>query len=125
MFELSPFIIKALSNGETIVIDEFDARFHPLITKRIVELFNSTDNTKSQLIFVTHDTNLLSHELLRRDQIDFVEKDSCSESHLYTLVQFKGIRNNASFEKDYINGKYGAIPFLGNFNKLFKTGKNA
>lgn len=125
MFELSPFIIKALSNGKTIVVDEFDARFHPLITKRIVELFNSTDNSKSQLIFVTHDTNLLSHELLRRDQIDFVEKDNCSESHLYTLVQFKGIRNNASFEKDYINGKYGAIPFLGNFNKLFKTEKDA
>jgi hypothetical protein len=64
---------------------------------------------------------LLSADLLRRDQIDFVEKDKYGESHLYSLVQFKGIRNSASFEKDYIKGKYGAIPFLGDFNQLFKT----
>ncbi len=120
MFEISSFIIKAIENGETIVIDEFDARFHPLISKNIVEIFNSKDNKTSQLIFVTHDTNLLSANLLRRDQIDFVEKDSFGESHLYSLVQFKGIRNTASFQKDYIQGKYGAIPFLGNFKNLFK-----
>ena len=58
-----------------LVIDEFDARLHPLISKRIVELFNSAGNKSAQLIFVTHDTNLLSADLLRRDQIDFVEKD--------------------------------------------------
>lgn len=120
MFEISSFIFKAIENGEVIVIDEFDARFHPLISKKIVELFNSKDNKASQLIFVTHDTNLLSADLLRRDQIDFVEKDSFGESHLYSLVQFKGIRNTASFQKDYIKGKYGAIPFLGDFNNLFK-----
>jgi AAA15 family ATPase/GTPase len=125
MFELSPFLLRALNNGETLFIDEFDARFHPLITKKIVELFNSKNNSKAQLIFVTHDTNLLSPELLRRDQIEFVEKDKYGESHMYTLVQFKGIRNNASFEKDYIEGRYGAIPFLGDFNKLFNSVKNA
>jgi len=121
LFEISSFIFKAMENGETLVIDEFDARFHPLISKKIVELFNSKDNKTSQLIFITHDTNLLSSDLLRRDQIDFVEKDKYGESHLYSLVQFKGIRNTASFQKDYIKGKYGAIPFLGDFNKLFKT----
>jgi len=89
-----------------------------LLTKKIVELFNSDENHKSQLIFTTHDTNLLSSEILRRDQIDFVEKDKYGASHLYTLVEIKGIRNNASFEKDYIQGKYGAIPFLGNFSSL-------
>ena len=125
MFEISSFIIKAIENGETLVIDEFDARLHPLISKKIVELFNSQGNSSAQLIFVTHDTNLLSADLLRRDQIDFVEKDKYGESHLYSLVQFKGIRNSASFEKDYIKGKYGAIPFIGDFNQLFNTEKDA
>jgi hypothetical protein len=125
MFEISSFLIQAIENGETLVIDEFDARLHPLISKKIVELFNSQGNSSAQLIFITHDTNLLSADLLRRDQIDFVEKDKFGESHLYSLVQFKGIRNTASFEKDYIKGKYGAIPFLGDFNQLFKNENDA
>lgn len=118
MFELSPFIYRSLKEGTPLIIDEFDSRFHPLLTKRIVELYNSNKNKNSQLIFTTHDTNLLSSELLRRDQIDFVEKDKYGASHLYTLVEIKGVRNNASFEKEYIQGKYGAIPFLGNFSNL-------
>jgi uncharacterized protein len=118
MFELSPFIYRSLKEGVSLVIDEFDSRFHPLLTKKIVELYNSSENKKAQLIFTTHDTNLLSPELLRRDQIDFVEKDKYGASHLYTLVEIKGVRNDASFEKDYIQGKYGAIPFLGDFTNL-------
>lgn len=118
MFELSPFIYRSLKEGTPLVIDEFDSRFHPLLTKKIVELYNSSENKNSQLIFTTHDTNLLSSELLRRDQIDFVEKDKYGASHLYTLVEIKGVRNDASFEKDYIQGKYGAIPFLGDFTNL-------
>lgn len=118
LFELSPIIFEALKENRTLIIDEFDARLHPLLTKKIIELFSSKQNLSSQLVFVTHDTNLLSADLLRRDQIEFVEKDKYGVSHLYSLVQFKGIRNAASFEKDYINGKYGAIPFLGDFNKL-------
>jgi uncharacterized protein len=125
MFEISSFLIQAIERGETLVIDEFDARLHPLISKKIVELFNSQGNSSAQLIFVTHDTNLLSADLLRRDQIDFVEKDKYGESHLYSLAQFKGIRNSASFEKDYIKGKYGAVPFIGDFNQLFKTERDA
>jgi AAA15 family ATPase/GTPase len=125
MFELSPFIYDALKENRPIIIDEFDARFHPLLTKKILELFNSKENTGSQLIFTTHDTNLLSSDLLRRDQIEFVEKDKYGASHLYSLVKFKGIRNTASFEKDYIQGKYGAIPFLGDFSKLINTDEDA
>lgn len=118
LFELSPVVFEALKENRPLIIDEFDARFHPLLTKKIIELFNSKQNLSSQLIFVTHDTNLLSADFLRRDQVEFVEKDKYGASHLYSLVQFKGIRNTASFEKDYINGKYGAIPFLGDFSKL-------
>lgn len=119
MFELSPFIFNTLERGTPLIVDELDARFHPNLTRKIVELFNSNKNSKSQLVFVTHDTNLLSADLLRRDQIDFVEKDKYGVSHLYSLVQFNGVRNNELFEKNYIRGKYGAIPFLGNFGKTF------
>lgn len=115
LFELSPFIYRSLNEKRVLVIDEFDARFHPLLTQKIIELFNSKENKGAQLIVTTHNTNLLSPKLLRRDQIEFVEKDSYGVSQLYSLAEFKGIRNNASFEKDYIHGKYGAIPFLGNF----------
>ncbi len=118
MFELSPFIFKSIKEGTPLLIDEFDSRFHPLLTKKIIELYNSIKNKRAQLIFTTHDTNLLSSDLLRRDQIDFVEKDKYGASHLYTLVEIKGVRNDASFEKDYIQGKYGAIPFLGDFTNL-------
>ena len=62
---------------------------------------------------------------MRRDQIEFVEKDKYGASHLYSLVQFKAIRNTALFEKDYIQGEYGAIPFLGNFSKLIKSEEDA
>lgn len=94
----------------------------PLLTRKLVKMFNSpVSNVKNaQLVFVTHDTNLLDNSLLRRDQIYFTEKNKRSETVLYSLADFKGIRNDASYEKDYIKGKYGAIPFLGNFEKLFE-----
>ncbi len=125
LFELSPFIFEALKENRPLIIDEFDARFHPLLTKKIIELFNSNNNLGSQLIFTTHDTNLLSADLFRRDQIEFVSKDKYGASQLYSLVKFKGIRNTASFEKDYISGKYGAIPFLGDFKNFLNNKDNA
>ncbi len=118
MIELSPLLYNLLVKGGVLVIDEFDARLHPLLTRKIVELVNSGSPVRAQLIFTTHDTSLLSADILRRDQIDFVEKDAYGASHLYSLVDFKGVRNNASFGKDYILGKYGAIPFLGGFGEL-------
>ena len=77
----------------------------------------------AQLIMSTHDTNLLRKDLLRRDQIWFVEKDKLGSSDLYSLVEYKvnqatSVRNDASFEKDYLLGKYGAIPYFGNIEKF-------
>ena len=118
LFELSPFIYEAVKEGRPLVIDEFDARFHPLLTQRIVQLFNSEENKQTQFIFVTHDTSLLSNNLLRRDQIEFVEKDEEGASHLYSLAEINGVRADASFEKDYIHGKYGAIPWIEDFSEL-------
>jgi len=121
MFELAPYIINTLSNGGLLFIDEFDSRFHSLLTKKIVELFNSKSNSKAQLIFITHDTNLLSSKLLRRDQISFASRDKYGVSHFYSLAEFKGVRSSSSYENDYIHGKYGAIPSLNDFEEFFVT----
>ena len=118
VFEVAPFIINSLEKGKTLVIDEFDSKLHPIITKKIIELYNN-NKKNAQLIFVTHDSNLLDYRLLRRDQIAFVEKDKFGASQIYNLVEFKGVRNDASFEKDYLDGRYGAIPFVGNFEYVF------
>ena len=120
MFEISIALLQSLEEGRVLIMDEFDARFHPLLSRRIVELYNSASNKKAQLIYATNDTNLLNPQLLRRDQICFVEKDKQGASHFYSLVDFKGVRNDASFEKDYVAGKYGAIPFLGDFTSLIE-----
>ena len=113
-FALSGLLFHTLRNGKILVIDELDARLHPFITKSIIQLFNSnkTNPHNAQLIFATHDTNHLSNRLFRRDQIWFMEKDKFAATDLYALSDFK-IRNDASYETDYITGKYGAIPFVG------------
>lgn len=113
LFALSAPIIDTLENGRILIIDELDARLHPLITSAIIKLFNSstTNSNNAQLIFTTHDTNLLNNKIFRRDQIWFAEKDRFEATHLHSLVEYK-VRNDASFESDYIQGKYGAIPFL-------------
>lgn len=118
LFEIAPCIYEAFKKETPLVIDEFDARFHPLLTREIIRLFNSKNKVCPQLIFTTHDTNLLDNKIFRKDQIDFVEKDSFGASHLYSLIEFKGLRNTSSFEDDYIKGKFGAIPYLGDFTKL-------
>jgi uncharacterized protein len=118
VFEIAPLIQHSLKLSYPLIIDEFDSKLHPIITKKIVELYNKNENN-AQLIFATHDTNLLDSRLLRRDQITFVEKDKIGASHLYTLVEYKGVRNDASFEKDYLDGRYGAVPFVGNFEYVF------
>lgn len=120
MLNLGFEVVESLRTGRPLIIDEFDARFHPELTRRLVELMNSRANKKGQVIFVTHDTNLLDADLLRRDQICLVEKDKYGASHFYTLADFKGVRNDAQFEKDYLAGRYGAIPLLGDFESLLE-----
>ncbi|MEM0998325.1 MAG: ATP-binding protein [Bacteroidota bacterium] len=114
MFNLAGALLRKLREGGLFIIDEFDARFHPMLTRRIVEMFNSTklNPGNAQLFFVTHDTNLLDRDLLRRDQIYFAEKDIVGRTSFYSMYDFKGVRNDASFEKNYLKGKFGAIPDL-------------
>ncbi len=120
-FALSGPIIDTLENGKILIIDELDAKLHPLLVIRIISLFNSpkTNKKNAQLIFASHDTNLLKYGNFRRDQIWFTEKNRYGEVELYSLTDFK-VRRDVEFEKNYIDGKYGAIPFLGNFSELFK-----
>jgi len=128
VIDISGPIFDTLIDGGILVIDELDAKLHPLMTAAITNLFNSPEyNLKNaQLIFATHDTNLLSYGHFRRDQIYFLEKDKYEATDLYSLIEYKEddakIRKDRSFEKDYITGRYGAIPFIGNFDKLLKNG---
>jgi len=106
-------------NGGTLVIDEFGASFHTKLSIELIKIFQSSLNNGAQLIITTHDTNLLRSELLRRDQIWFTEKNKFGESDIYSLVEYKinqanSVRNDATFNKDYLLGKYGAIPYFGN-----------
>ena len=119
LFALAGLLLDTLRTGKILLIDELDARLHPLITRQLICLFNSNDTNphNAQLIFTTHDTNLLSSKTFRKDQIWFTEKDNMGATDLYSLVEYK-VGKNASFERDYMIGKYGAIPFIGNFKEL-------
>lgn len=126
LFNISGPVFDVLNDGGVLVIDELDASLHPLLTLAVTRLFNSADfNQKNaQLIFATHDTNLLNYGNYRRDQIYFVEKNKYGVSEMYSLVEYKEegktIRKDRSFEKDYIEGRYGAIPFIGNLSNVIK-----
>jgi len=119
LFALAGILLDTLRTGKILLIDELDARLHPLITRELICLFNSNETNphNAQLIFTTHDTNLLSSKTFRKDQIWFTEKDNKGATDLYSLVEYK-VGKNASFERDYMIGKYGAIPFIGNFKEL-------
>jgi uncharacterized protein len=119
LYRLSGLLISKLEQGGTLIVDELDARLHPLITSAIVKLFNSpkTNPNNAQLIFTTHDTNLLSSNLFRKDQIWFTEKNRYGATDLYSLAEYK-IPEQSSFEQDYIAGKYGAVPFIGDLSRL-------
>jgi AAA15 family ATPase/GTPase len=116
IMDFSGPIFDSLSQGNTLIIDELDSKLHPLITMRIVSLFNNPDTNpnNAQLLFATHDTNLLSTDIFRRDQIWFTEKDKREQTDLYSLYDFNlpDGSNDSNLEKNYMRGRYGAIPFI-------------
>jgi len=122
IFDLAGVILQTLLKGKVLIVDELDTKLHPLLTLSLIKLFNSEENKKNaQLIFATHDTNLLAYGNFRRDQIYFVEKDNQGASDLYSLVEIKEVRSQNNFEKQYIEGKYGAIPFIGDLSKILQS----
>lgn len=110
-FSFIQYILNIIEDGGVFIVDELSARLHPILTKFIVDLFQGKKNNNAQLIFTTHDISLMNRKQFRRDEIAFVEKNPKGESSLYTLADIKA-RSDASFSKDYMAGKYGAIPVL-------------
>lgn len=118
VFWLAGPLIDVLSKGGTLVVDELDNSLHPLILEMIVGLFNREQNTKAQLIFSTHNTRMLTNKYFRRDQIWFAEKNRFYATELSSLYDFS-VRKDASYDKDYLSGKYGAIPYLQDITESF------
>ncbi|WP_100489107.1 AAA family ATPase [Sporolactobacillus pectinivorans] len=102
-------VIEMTEQGCVFIVDEISARLHPLLTKLIVDIFQSSQNKKAQLIFTTHDISLMNKEQFRRDEIFFVEKNEKGESTLHALSDLN-VREDATFNKSYLQGKYGGIP---------------
>lgn len=115
LFEILVPLIDILKKGKTLIYDELETSMHPVIVKNIIKLFNdkTLNKNNAQLIFTTHDINLLDIETFRRDQIWFSEKYNKNMSTiLYSLVELKNIRSDENLESGYIRGKYGSIPFI-------------
>lgn len=119
LFGLMPFIAGCLLTGTALVIDELDAKIHPVLLRHIIMMFNdmSINKKKAQLIFTSHDLSTMNNEVFRRDEIWFVAKGNAQNSKLYSLVEFKNekgesVRKDAKFDKQYLEGKYGADPYL-------------
>lgn len=123
-FALIGPVLSALERGDILFMDEMDSKLHPNLVSKLVELFNnaSANPHNAQLVFNTHDTNLLSSGLFRRDQIWFIEKNRYGAASLYSLASFKtdeGGRKSDNFEEKYIQGRYGGVPVLGDFLHIF------
>ena len=119
MFAMYPALHEVLEKGGVLCIDELNSRLHPLLVRNFILTFLNPEINKNhaQLIFTTHDTWQLSNQLLRRDEIWFTEKDEKGLSNLYSLADFvdedgSRIRKDENYEKNYLLGKYGAIPSL-------------
>ncbi|MBE5994134.1 MAG: ATP-binding protein, partial [Paenibacillaceae bacterium] len=128
MFALYPELQEVINKGSVFFIDELNARLHPLLVRNFILTFlNPQININhAQLVFTTHDTWQLSNQLLRRDEIWFTEKSNEGISTLYSLADFLDedgtrIRKDESYEKNYLIGKYGAIPSLKSID-IFKEG---
>lgn len=119
LFGLLPFIADSLIGGTTLVIDELDAKIHPALLRHIIMLYTDIEvNRKgAQLIFTSHDLTTMNSDVFRRDEIWFVAKGNSQKSKLYSLVEFKNskgesVLKDAKFDKQYLEGKYGADPYL-------------
>ena len=114
-FALAGPLLDALDKGALVVVDEIDCSMHPLLTRKLIELFQSPNvNTKgAQLLFTTHDSSLMSPALFRRDQVWLTEKGQDGASSLLSLYDFRKPRSTESFSKNYLAGRYGGVPDFG------------
>ena len=117
LFDFIPMLIDMRANDAVYVIDEVDRSLHPMLTLKLLEMYNSLlrGDSQMQLICTTHESNLLSTAPIRQDEVWFVEKDKKGESHLSSLCEYKPREN---VQKGYLNGRYGAIPFFGELDNI-------
>src|SRR5690606_41292869 len=103
--------------GGIFISDEIDSNFHPSLLQKLIGIFQNSkiNRSNAQLLFTSHDTNLLNPNFMRRDQFYFTEKTIYDETILYSLADLRGIRNNADFARQYLAGLYGATPQLSNY----------
>ena len=113
-------IFECLARGGVLIVDELDSSLHPLLAANLLELFAGAASNphRAQLLFTTHDANLLSAGALRRDEIWFTEKDREGATHVYPLTDIK-TRNTDNIQKGYLEGRYGGIPYVGDLSRLF------
>ncbi len=117
LLDYIPAFWEVIHNDVVYVIDEIERSLHPLIIKEILKKISEDKSTRGQLVFTTHESNILDQELLRQDEIWFAEKDKKGCTDLYPLSDFKE-HHTKDIEKGYLNGRYGGIPFLGNLKDL-------
>lgn len=121
-FSILGLIIDSIENGYPLIVDELDSQLHPNLVEKLISMFNSSDSNpnNAQLIFNTHNTNLLNSHLFRKDQIWFINKNNNGEASIYSLADFKSteVKKQERFEENYLRGKYGGIPYLGLFDYL-------
>ncbi len=117
LLDFVPAFQDVISKNKVFIIDEIERSIHPLLIKELVKKFSLDPQTKGQLIFTTHESNLLDQEIFRQDEIWFAEKDKNGSTDLYSLSDFKE-HKTIDIRKGYLNGRYGSIPFLANLQDL-------
>ena len=117
LLDYMPVFLEVILKDKIYVIDEIERSVHPLLIKELLNKFLSDKETKGQIVFTTHESSLLDQNILRRDEIWFAEKNKQDSTELYPLSEFK-VHNTTDIRKGYLNGRYGAIPFLGNLKDL-------
>ncbi len=117
LLDFVPAFKEIISSDKVIVVDEIERSIHPMMIKKLIEKFSLDEKSRGQLIFSTHESNLLDQSIFRQDEIWFTEKDKCGCTDLYSLSDYKE-HNTIDIRKGYLNGRYGAIPFLGNLEDL-------
>ena len=118
LFEILPPFIDIINNDKILLVDEFETHLHPLMVSQLLKLFKQASQSKAQMIFTTHDINLLSLDLFRRDQIWFTDMCDKHMSTLFSLAEVKAVRKDENISKNYLLGKYRGIPMVDSERKI-------
>lgn len=110
-FDVLGPIVDTLESGKVLFVDEFDNSIHPFLTKLIIDLFEKNNSKNAQLVVTTHDTSLLSHKELNKEQFWFTEKNKFGVAKIFSLAEFD-VRNDIEFSKKYLEGRFGSLPFV-------------